>query len=72
MTIDEEHEINRKSWALREAGKEKEAQALAKTIPMAPWMAKVFKDKMGLDFLLGMGWNMSEVEKVYGNEWLKH
>jgi hypothetical protein len=72
MTLDEEHEIRRKSWALREAGKEEEAQALVKTIPMLPWMAKIFKEKKGLDFLLGMGWNMSAVEETYGKKWLEH
>jgi hypothetical protein len=72
MTLDEEFEISRKSWELDEAGKVEEARALYKTIPMAPWMAKVFKDRMGLDFLLGMGWNMSAVEATYGKDWLKH
>jgi hypothetical protein len=39
---------------------------------MPPWAAKVFKEKKGLDFLLGMGWDMSAVEETYGKEWLKH
>jgi hypothetical protein len=72
MTLHEELEISRKAFALRDAGKVEEARAMAKTIPMSPWMAKVFKEKKGLDFLLGMGWNMSAVEDAYGKEWLKH
>jgi hypothetical protein len=72
MTFDEEHEIRRKSWELQEAGKEEEALALEKTIPMPPWMAQVFKKRKGLDFLLSMGWNMSAVEEAYGKAWLEH
>jgi hypothetical protein len=45
MTLDEELEIHRKSWELEEAGKVEEARALAKTVPMAPWMAQVFKKR---------------------------
>jgi hypothetical protein len=72
MTLHEEQEISRKSWKLREAGKVEDARTLEKTIPMPPWMAKVFKEKKGLDFLLGMGWNMSAAEEAYGKEWLEH
>jgi hypothetical protein len=71
MTLDEELKIGVESARLRAAGKEEESLAMAKTRPMPPWMAKVFKDKMGLGFLLDLGWNMDDVEAAYGKEWLK-
>jgi hypothetical protein len=56
---------------LREAGKIEEANAFRKDrLKMEPWAAKVFKEKMGLEFLLNMGWNMEDVEAAYGKEWL--
>jgi hypothetical protein len=58
--------------ALEKEGKYEEADALERSqIPMPPWMARVFKEKMGLDFLLAMEWNMTDVEAAYGKEWLR-
>jgi hypothetical protein len=57
--------------ALEKEGKREEAEALERTqIPTPPWMAKVIKEKMGLDFLLSLGRNLSEVEAAYGKAWL--
>ncbi|MDR3340291.1 MAG: hypothetical protein LBT25_09435 [Candidatus Symbiothrix sp.] len=33
-------------------------------------MARVIKEKMGLDVLLSMECNMTDVEAAYGKEWL--
>jgi hypothetical protein len=68
MTLHEALQIGVESARLRATGKEKESLEMAKKRPMPPWMAKVFKDKMGLDFLLDMGWNMGDVEAAYGKE----
>jgi hypothetical protein len=70
MTLHEELEIGVKGAALWNAGKEDEAMAMYKTAPMPPWMAKVWKEKVGLESLLQTGWNMDEVEAAYGKEWL--
>jgi len=35
---------------------------LLKTSPLPPCLAKVIKEKVGLDCLLSLGWNLSEVE----------
>jgi hypothetical protein len=45
---------------------------LEKSIPMPPWMAKVFKEKVswGRDYLKNSGWNMAEVEAEFGPDWL--
>ncbi|MDR3252389.1 MAG: hypothetical protein LBT35_02320 [Tannerella sp.] len=58
--------------ALKKEGKIEEAKALQREkIPMPPGMARVFKEKMGLDYLLAMGRNMTDVEAAYGKEWLE-
>ena len=43
-----------------------------KTAPLLPYLAKVIKEKVGLDFLLSTGWNMSEVEAEFGPDWLRN
>jgi hypothetical protein len=78
MTREEKEAIARRnlpiymqSIALKKEGKIEEAQALLREkIPMRPWMARVIKEKMGLESLLAMGHNMTEVEAAYGKEWL--
>jgi hypothetical protein len=70
MTLHEKLEIGVKAFALLDAGKEDEAMAMFKTKPMAPWMAKVWKEKVGLEALLETGWNMDDVKTAYGKEWL--
>jgi hypothetical protein len=59
-----------KAIALSEAGKEDEATALEKTIPMPPFMAKFWTDHIGADGLLQLGWNLSEAEAAFGQDWL--
>jgi hypothetical protein len=57
--------------ALKKEGKYEEAKTLQREkIPIPPWMARVIKEKMGLDVLLSMGRNMTDVEAAYGKEWL--
>jgi hypothetical protein len=70
MTLDEKLEIGVKGAALWNAGKEDEAMAMYKTKPISPCLAKVWKEKVGLESLLESGWNMDEVEAAYGKEWL--
>jgi hypothetical protein len=59
-----------KAIALRKAGKDDEATALDKTIPMPPFMAKFWKDHIGAEGLLKLGWNMAEAEAAFGSDWL--
>jgi hypothetical protein len=70
MTEDEKMAIAMKSVALHEEGKKDEAMALEKTIPMPPFMAKFWKDHIGADGLLQLGWNLSEAEAEFGQDWL--
>jgi hypothetical protein len=70
MTEREKADITVKAFALRESGKEDEAMALFRTLPMPPFLAKVIKEKMGLDHLIATGWNLAEVEAAFGHDWL--
>jgi hypothetical protein len=71
MTLDEKLAISCKAAALSQAGDEEGASRLMKTAPMPPYLAKVIKEKVGLDILLKLGWNLSEVEAEYGSDWLR-
>ncbi|MDR1788214.1 MAG: hypothetical protein LBR16_07180 [Treponema sp.] len=70
MTEDEKDAIIMKSIELMDAGKEAEGHALMKTYPMFPWLAKVFKEKVGADFLIEAGFNLAEAEAQFGPGWL--
>ena len=54
--------------ALLDQGKEDEAFKLRKKIPLPHYMGQYAKEFLGLDFLKNCGWNMSEVEAVYGKD----
>ena len=71
MTLDEKLAIGCKAVELRKSGDEEGYSRLMKTIPIPPYIAKVIKDKVGLDCLLDIGWNMAEVEAEFGPEWLR-
>jgi hypothetical protein len=70
MTLDEKLAIGCKAAELREAGDEEGAMRLMKTVPMPPYLAKVMKEKVGVDYLINSGWNLSEAEAKFGTNWL--
>jgi hypothetical protein len=70
MTLDEKLAIAVKAAAMRKAGDEEGASRLMRTAPLPPYLAKIAKEKVGLDFLLSLGWNLSEVEAEFGPAWL--
>jgi hypothetical protein len=70
MTLDEKLAISNKACLLWQAGDKEGYDRLTKTIPMPPYLAKIMKDKVGLDFLLNGGWNLSEVEAKFGSAFL--
>jgi hypothetical protein len=70
MTLDEKLAISNRAIALSNAGDEQEYDRLMRTIPLPPYLAKVVKEKVGLDSLLKLDWNLSEVEAEYGSDWL--
>jgi len=70
MTLDEKLAISLKACALYQSGDEEGASRVIRTAPLPPYLAKVFKDKVGLKPLLDSGWNLSEVEAEFGHSWL--
>ncbi|MDR0307696.1 MAG: hypothetical protein LBI42_12780 [Chitinispirillales bacterium] len=71
MSISEKLDISMRAIALKKAGDREGYDRLMKTLPLPPYIAKVTKEKEGLDVLLNSGWNLSEVEAEFGAEWLK-
>ena len=70
MTLDEKLAISCRSAALRQAGDEEGSIRLMKTTPLPPYIAKVIKEKVGVDYLINSGWNLSEAEAEFGSDWL--
>jgi hypothetical protein len=70
MTLDEKLAISNQALELLEAGDREGYSRLLRTAPMPPYLAKVMKDKMGADFLIQGGWNLSEAEAEFGQNWL--
>ena len=70
MTLDEKLAIGCKAAELRKAGDDEGAIRLMKTAPIPPYIAKVIKEKVGADFLIKEGWNLSEAEAEFGSGWL--
>ena len=70
MTLDEKLAITCKAAELYKAGDEEGYSRLTMSIPMPPYLAKVFKEKVGADFLIESGFNLSEAEAEFGHDWL--
>ena len=70
MTLDEKLAIGCKAAALRKAGDIEGADRLVQSIPMPPYLAKIYKEKVGVEHLINGGWNLSEAEVEFGEDWL--
>jgi len=70
MTFDEELAVSLKAVELRKAGDEEGYLNLMNTLPMLPYLAKVYKEKFGADFLIKGGWDLSAAEAEFGSDWL--
>jgi len=70
MTLGEKLAISNKACLLLRAGDREGYSRLTRTIPLPPFMAKIAKEKIGVDFLLNGGWNLSEAEAEFGPDWL--
>ena len=70
MTLDEKLAIGCKAAELWQAGDREGYIRLMKTAPVPPYLAKVIKEKVGADFLVKEGWNLSEAEAEFGSGWL--
>ena len=70
MTLDEKLAISCKAAELWQAGDKEGYSRTIRTVPMPPYLAKVAKEKIGVDFLIDGGWNLSEAEAEFGSDWL--
>ena len=70
MTLDEKLAISNRALDLLDAGDREGYTRLIRTAPLPPYLAKVMKEKMGADFLINGGYNLSEAEAEFGQGWL--
>ena len=70
MTLDEKLAISNKALDLLDAGDREGYTRLIRTAPMPPYLAKVYKEKVGVKELIESGWNLSEAEAEFGENWL--
>jgi hypothetical protein len=70
MTFDEKLALSNKACLLRQAGDEESYSRITRSIPMPPYLAKVYKEKVGVKELIESGWNLSEAEAEFGENWL--
>jgi len=72
MTFEEELDITVKAIELRRSGDEEGYYRIMKSLPMQPWLAKIFKEKWGADVLIQSGCNLSAAEAEFGPDWLRN
>jgi len=70
MTLDEKLSIGCKAAELWDAGDKEGSDRLLMTAPMPPYLAKIYKEKVGVEQLIESGWNLSEAEAEFGTDWL--
>jgi hypothetical protein len=70
MTLDEKLAISCKAAKLWDAGDKERFSRLIRTAPMPPYLAKIYKEKVGVQQLIESGWNLSEAEAEFGSDWL--
>ena len=70
MTLDEKLTISNKALDLLDAGDREGYSRLTRSIPMPPYLAKIYKEKVGVEPLIKGGWNLSEAEAEFGSDWL--
>jgi len=70
MTDEEKVDTAYRSCLLSQAGDEEGSIRLLRSIPMPPYLAKIYKEKVGVEHLINSGWNLSEAEAEFGSNWL--
>jgi hypothetical protein len=70
MTLDEKLAISNKAFTLLDAGDREGFSRLLRTAPLPPYLAKIYKEKVGVKQLIESGWNLSEAEAEFGSDWL--
>ena len=70
MTLDEKLAISLKAFTLLDAGDKEGFSRIIRTAPMPPYLAKIYKERVGVEQLKKSGWNLSEAEAEFGTDWL--
>jgi len=70
MTFDEKLATSNRALDLLDAGDREGYSRLMRTIPMPPYLAKIYKEKVGVEPLIQSGWNLTEAEAEFGHDWL--
>ena len=70
MTDEEKVDKAYQACMLSQAGDEEGSIRLLRSIPMPPYLAKIYKEKVGVEELIKSGWNLSEAEAEFGPGWL--
>ena len=70
MTFEEKLAISNKACLLLRAGDRQGYDRLMRSVPMPPYLAKIYKEKIGAEHLINGGWNLSEAEAEFGKDWL--
>jgi hypothetical protein len=70
MTLDEKLAISCKAGELCKAVDKEGSRNLMKKLPIPPYLAKVLKEKVGADIIKIGGWDLSEVEAEFGQNWI--
>jgi hypothetical protein len=64
-------DIVMKSIELEKQGRFEEADRLRSKAPLVPYLAKFYKEHLGVDALLQGGWDLSAAEAEFGPDWLE-
>jgi len=70
MTLDEKLATSNRAIELKKAGDRAGYEQLIRTIPLPPYIAKIMKEKVGMEFFTRYTWNLSEVEAEFGPDFI--
>ncbi|GHV76148.1 hypothetical protein AGMMS49942_09690 [Spirochaetia bacterium] len=70
MTEDDISAIAEKAHVYMTAGNMEECALILKQLPLAPYLAEFAKNRLGPEFLIKGGFNLSEAEAEFGLDWL--
>jgi len=70
MSFDEKLATSNRALDLLDAGDREGYSRLMRTIPMPPYLAKIYNEKVGVEHLIQSGWNLTEAEAEFGHDWL--
>jgi len=70
ITFDEKLALSNKACLPLQAGDREGYNSIMRTIPMPSYLAKIYKEKVGVGHLTSGEWNLSEAEAEFGPDWL--